>query len=382
MQFVRERARRRPWEACTALDKRKGGYSYPEGRPLRLARSLLAPAFAFTTAAAITAHAGPMPRLVVDRAPEAADCPDASALAAAVARHTQRPALDPNGEDAGASIYEVKILHSAEGYAATLKVGDLTRQLSDPGTTCAELADALALTLAILLDSDPATSPAAPAEPSPPPPSPPAPAVVLPKPPPPLPAPPPPPAPRPNAPPARAGWNLDLDVGAAETVGFLEPLAPAITGDIALRLRSGSIGAGVLVMPAITVDAPPGEVRIWLVAGTARACVPALGWRERALLSLCAQPMIGAIHGEGRGYDPDREGTRPWMAVAGTGLVDGPLLGRLGWFVRFTLAVPVLMQQFTVDQTTSRAPGMTTIPVFTPSPAGGLLGVGLRWSIP
>jgi hypothetical protein len=118
----------------------------------------------------------PLPRLVVARAPAASDCPDAAALAAEVARRMGRPALDPIGIE-GMPGLDVRFERQGDAYAAVVVVRGRERRLADPGPGCAGLADALALTLAILLDRDappplPPPPPLRPLPPSVPPPAP------------------------------------------------------------------------------------------------------------------------------------------------------------------------------------------------------------------
>lgn len=334
-------------------------------------RSRVIGALSLATAAALAAaraDAAPLPRLVVHRAPAAADCPDAPTLAAAVERLMQRPALDAASEDRLASVYEVQILRAEDGYTSIIQAGGRTRQISDAGETCAELSEALALTLAILLDSD-APRPLPPVMPSPAPP-----VALAPI----LPQPARPPA-RPPAPPRRR-WDVSIEVGAAQTLGVLTPASWALEGEVSLRLRAGSIGLGALWLPARTIDAAPGTVDVWLAAATARACAAVVGELEGPRLSLCAQPMIGAIHGEGTGYTPDRAGSSVWAALGATGLAEGPLAGPLGWSARAALIVPLTLQEFTVDVREGSA--VRQITAFDPSPVGLLLGVGIRAAIP
>jgi hypothetical protein len=335
------------------------------GRPAAPALALIAAALCLGPAR--IAAAAPLARLVVHRAPAAADCFDAATLAGAVERMMQRPALDPASEDRFAPVYELQIFHSEEGYAAILQSGGLTRQLSDPGPTCAVLSEALALTLAILLESE------APLRPAPPPPP-----LVVWSPPPPPPAPPP-PAPPPMPPPSKR-WDVSIDAGVLQSIGVLTPLSWGFIGEVSLRLRAGSFGAGALWIPTRTLDVAPGTVELWLAAGTVRACGAVLGRLEGSHLSICAQPILGAIHGEGHGYAPDRQGTAPWFALGGGVLAEGSLSGPLGWSIRATVVVPLLSEKFTVDQRAGAA--VTAIPAFEPAPVGILLGAGLRVAIP
>lgn len=316
---------------------------------------------------AARADAAPLPHLVVHRAPAAADCPDAPALAAAVERLMRRPALDAVGEDRLAGIYEVQILRTEEGYTSIIQAGGRARQISDAGATCAELSEALALTLAILLDSDaPRPPPAPPVTP----PSAVTPPPVL-----------PPPAPPPLPPaPLRRRWDVSIEVGAAQTLGVLTPLSWALDGEVSLRLRGGSIGLGALWIPPRTSDVAPGTVDVWLAAATVRGCAALLGDLGGARLSLCAQPMLGAIHGEGHGYSPDRAKTSAWAALGATALAEGGLAGPLGWSARAALVVPLTLQAFTVDVREGSV--VREVSAFDPSPLGLLLGAGLRATIP
>jgi FHA domain-containing protein len=81
-------------------------------------------------------------------------------------------------------------------------------------------------------------------------------------------APPPPPSPPPPAAPPPASrppdWDVSLDVGAAQTFGFLLPLSWALDAEASLRLRRASFGVGALWLPTRTREAPPGVVDLWL----------------------------------------------------------------------------------------------------------------------
>lgn len=124
--------------------------------------------------------AGPLrlPRLSVHRTADSLDCPDAWTLAGLVARHMKRPALEPLDEARAPlpphargggpqSSLDVQIYRSEEGYTAVVQTEVAAtspqaprgsrlkaRQLSDRGATCAGLAAALSITMAILLDTE------------------------------------------------------------------------------------------------------------------------------------------------------------------------------------------------------------------------------------
>ncbi|WP_437630080.1 hypothetical protein [Sorangium sp. So ce854] len=383
--------------------------------------------------------APPRPRLAVHRAPSAADCPDATPLAAAVERLMKQQVLDPVSSPAGADgapagadgapapatpppatpapatpapatpapatpapatpapatpapatpapaaagvvpEYEVHFVRTESTYTAVLQAGGRTRLLSsEPGATCGELVEALALTIAILLDSEPVPAPVAPA----PPPVAPAPPPVAPAP---SPAPPPrrpaPPPPPPRAPPS---WDVSAELGAAGTVGLLDPLRAAAMADVSLRRRAWSAGLGAVWLPSQDIDVGPGVASIGLVAATARGCATIAGALDGLRLSACAASVLGAVHGAGRGLTPSREESAPWFAVGGSALAEGPLFGSraLGWSARATVLVPVARARFTVDRRAGSDTGapVTTDAVLDPSPVGLLVGLGARVSI-
>lgn len=123
----------------------------------------------------------PAASLEVTRSADAADCPDASALAALVARERGLDSLVTTA-GAGATLgLEVAFARSSSGYVATVRsTGDRTgtRTIADQGPSCSALAVAVVVTLTVMLDESapaaaPPTTPAAvaPIEPPEPPPA-------------------------------------------------------------------------------------------------------------------------------------------------------------------------------------------------------------------
>lgn len=291
----------------------------------------------------------------------------------------KRPALDPSPDQASAGAapkpavdpsIEVNVVRGEGGYTAEVQAGGRLRQIADAGPTCAGLAEGLAITLAILLDSD--EEPARVASPAPS------------QPPPPASAPPPVarPAPPPSAPPLdvpAAETELAVHAGVGETVGLIGPLNVAILGEVTLRvLRSITIGAGALGVPTRTIDFPPGSVDVYLAAASLRACVDALsssespGSRGGVRASLCALGFGGGLHGDGSAYPINREQLRPWFALGVGGHVEGPIWGRLGFSARMNLLIPLTKESFQVD-----GYGVA----FEPARVGVLAAVGPRLSI-
>lgn len=322
------------------------------------------------------AWAAPLPRIVVVRPPEAEDCPDAPALALAVEGQMHRPALDATSTDTAIPAYEVTVSRGKDGYAATIRSGDSIRELSDPGSTCAELADALALTLTILLDSDAAAEapPSAPAEPKE------------------VPAKPIPAAPKRMSNPQailrilpRRAWHLGADVAVGETVGFLSPLSFAVDGGISFRYQRFSMGAGVFAIPYATIEdtTNQGFARAYLVTGRIEACARVVGNPMAIQASICGQTLVGAMGAAGSNYVENRQGSLLWVGLGPMVLLRGPLSPAWGWSVRLSVIAPVTYNRFV----STRIEGVgseareTTFTLFEPAPVAGFLGVGLHFTI-
>jgi hypothetical protein len=338
--------------------------------PLPLVGALAALAFTSPTRAA------GLPSLVVHRTEDAADCPDARALATLVAEQMKRPALAPAGDvslgpDRG---LDVQIYRSDQGFTAVVQAGGKTRQLSDKGPSCGGLTAALAVSIAVMLDTEPL-----PPEPEPPP-SP----APLPEPPPtdlsaPVPSPPASastptsaPAPVDDRIPEVHRFHVSLAVSPVITDGVLRPGAAGVTSELEVRFGRFSVSGGVLALPGQTITFAPGEVTLSLTSGFLRGCGALVGDGDSLRLSLCVEPSAGAIRGVGQGYRIDRTLSVPWAAAGASAAFQQRIVGPLSWGARAGLVIPLLKQSFVVDNVGT---------AFTPAPAGGALDVGLRVSI-
>ncbi len=323
-------------------------------------------------------HASGRPLLVVHRTEDTSDCPDARALAALVADQMKRPALDaafdmPPGGDHG---LDVQIYRSDQGFTAVIQAGGKTRQLSDKGTTCGGLAGALAVSIAVLLDTEPlppAPEPAAPVEP-PGPPGPPvfpaaplAPASFQSLPPEPLGL----PAHEGDADPLPSRYRLSVAAAPALTVGLLQGFAGGVTGEVELRIGRFTVAAGVLALPGQSFSYSGGQVNLDLTAGMIRACAILAG-DEPLRFVLCLDPMAGTMRGGGQGFSVDQSATLPWVSVATSALFQQKIWGRLSWGARSELVVPLLKDSLMVNNVGT---------AFTAAPVGGVWDVELRVSI-
>jgi hypothetical protein len=246
--------------------------------------------------------------MAVERRPGAEGCPDADTLTTRVERIRGRPT------DSLKVGYRVTFAKSDEAFSAIIRSnqeGAGERTLEDHGTTCAALAQATAVTLALLLDSDVETNEAPEPTPSA------APSVA------PSAAKPPaaaPPAPtsetRPilRAPVERAPVYSTLAVGGATTSGVVKTIAVALSAEAGISVARWHMGLGVLAGLPEDIALGPGVVRETLLSGTARICYAPVR-SGRASFDLCSGGYLGAITAEGETYTTNARQMKSWLAV-------------------------------------------------------------------
>jgi hypothetical protein len=257
-------------------------------------------------------YGSPSARLVYARAPEAASCPDESALRSAVAA---RLGYDPFFPWAKQTVV-FQVWRENRQYRARLQlVGETglahgTRTLASDQSTCAELFDAAALAISIAMDSLPKDEPPAPVPPnctpdaqhtcapeSAPPPEP-------------APAPESAPTPTPESAPAAALGSVPAPVGSLGLIVGLDALGVvgvepglAVGGAAFVGVRGRTASASL----EVRADAPasaaskvgPGRVRAWSLQA---AFVPCARYRDA---SLCAVGVVGLLDGQSTGVtDP------------------------------------------------------------------------------
>lgn len=354
-------------------------------RPIAL--SLLAATALGATTIAIDANAQQPPSspraelvgLAVHRTDDSLECPDAPRLAAMVEAQMRRPALDPALRPAA---LDVQIYRSEAGFTAVLVAGDKTRHLSNKGAACAGLAEALAVTLAILLDSGiPLAQPPAPAPSSPlptPPPQPPPPVATLPP-----QGPPPPSAPVDQAPayqpldevpaPPRP-WSLSLGFGAIETVGIALPFTGGYAADFEVRAsRDLAFDVGAMYLVPRSLAFQQGQVEVSLATSYLRVCGTLLGSPARLAMGACVEPLVGVITGAGTGYQPDASVTRAWIAAGALAWAGGRVTGPFGWVAHVGVYVPFTREGFFVGDQSNVA--------FSPAPVGASADASLRFTL-
>ncbi len=244
------------------------------------------------------------------------DCPDAAALAEDVRRRIGRDGLVEESSRQITVRFDAVRRARRTARLVLREVGerDAVRTISQPGPGCAELADAVALAVALIIDPDAALRPPA----SAPPPPLATPTLVCPVaecptcavcPPPPPPAPPL-PAPRPlPAPPAPTIW---LRVTGGSSLG-LDPSPSVSVGlslDVGLSRRWG-LQVGALLVPTHPTD--DGIVGVGRTFARAGACHD---WAPGPVrLGLCAGAMGGAVHLSALSLQPVEPGDRFWAGL-------------------------------------------------------------------
>jgi len=215
------------------------------------------------------------------------------------------------------------------------------------GPGCEDLAEALAVSLALILDGtmapslEPIDTPAPPAddpaEPPPPPPRekreppPPAPVVA------------PVPAPVANRPP-RHVW---FATGGALTVGLPGDLSGAVTVRLGAEYGRLSLVGGAFGAPTQSFESGPGSVDVRLLGATLHACGRFAGDADGLRADACAGGGGGELHGWGH-YHEAGEASRPWYALGGAFAVRGPIVGPLGWALTGSLLAPLAKERFSV----------------------------------
>jgi hypothetical protein len=280
--------------------------------------------------ARVSAEAG---ALEVTRGEAAAACPEAPALLERLARI--------RGTELPGGPYRVDFTREGEETTARIQLGAegrTVRELRARGESCDALAQATAVALALLLDSQAALSqvPAAPLEP-------------------------PPAAPLPRVEehrlPAPDARRVTVALGGGVLVGALRPVMPAV--EAAAELRAGRLGArlGALAGLPGRVALGPGEVRSWSVGGSARACFAV---RDAALRTeLCTGAIAGAAGAQADGYRRDERRVRPWVAIP-VELGVARLAGRFGVELGAAALVPILRDDFAVE---GLGPAYRSLPV-------------------
>jgi hypothetical protein len=294
---------------------------------MAIARALLAAASVgvFDAAAHAASGAPPTAEFSVQRAPGAEDCPDATALGRRVEQITgtsfaARAATEPP--------LAVEVSFSREGgrYRAALRTRGAKegeRLLEDEGPTCASLAEAVGVTLALLLDRMPRHDLAV-ARPAPPPPQP--------------------PATVPGG--AFMGW---LGVSAGPVFGETPGVSLGFGFTLGIEREHWSMELAGTETLSRSVSFASGTVRVGLTSGSLQLCrmIDLAGQSLRA--GACAGAAAGQYRADGDGYPMTASVQVPWIAAGGGLRVGGFWNQRLLWGVSGLLLIPARRQTFSVE---------------------------------
>ena len=267
--------------------------------------------------------------LSVTREAGAESCPDTAALA----EHVER--LRGHQATSEPSTYRVSFSYRGGVFRADIRVGQSSgvRVLRDRRATCASLEQATALTLALLLDSDARDLPPEKEEPEPLPPlEPPA------------------PQPPPRAPHATRDnmANLSLSLGGAGLFGVVQPVAPAVLGDLGIGVNRFRTSIGVLWMPEQTVDFGPGQLHETLLSGVARMCLAAARTNQ-VRLDLCSGIYAGLLKVHAANYTRNDSVDKAWLAVP-LELAVSTTSSPLGVQVSASALLPLRRNDFSIDK--------------------------------
>lgn len=226
--------------------------------------------------------------LVVERGEGAEECPDAEALAARIAAIRSRT-------DLGSASYRVRFSHEKEPFVVTITAepSGHARTLASDDATCEPVANAVALTLALLFDAEPA---------APPPPTP-VPPV----------SPPPPQRAVPTAPTPSQRLAGTITVAGANLVGVTGPAAFGVAAEAGLVVSRFRAGLGMLWTADVASSLGPGEIREGLVGGTARLCFAPT--TEAFRTDLCSGLLVGRASATAHGFTRNETRHSPWVAV-------------------------------------------------------------------
>ncbi|MFT3928503.1 MAG: hypothetical protein QM778_38595 [Myxococcales bacterium] len=295
---------------------------------------------------AVEAQSGP----VVLRGPGAEGCPEGEQLGARIA------AIRHEAEAPASAAYEVSFSHSGSEYAAAVRrIDDPSgvRTLTTQGESCAALAEATAMTILLLLDSEPQPE----RSPSPPnlsPPSPTPPVTTTREVAPPVPA----GSEGPTAP-HEAGLRGTLAIGGGVLVGALRPAMPTFETELGLLWRALRAGLGVLWTVPANVEFGPGTLHEASFAGTARVSCAALT-RGPLRLELGSGLIAGVADVQARGYTRNQHEREPWLALP-LGLSFGYWQRHVGVELVGSALLPLIRHDFSIQ---GLGPAYRSLPVW------------------
>jgi hypothetical protein len=295
--------------------------------------------------------------LVVERTQEASACEDAGELAKRIDRIAGRSAIVEGTRPTPLSLL-VQFDRSGGKFKAHLVVEGTShgeRDFDDDGSDCTALQEALAVSVALLLD-----------EPPRPPPAPPPPPVV------------PPAAPPPTTHSEAPIPRTTIDVVALESAGVLGKATFGLSAGFGTRItRYLTVGGEAFGFLDDDEHFGVGALRLDLVATRAPACA-SFQVPDRSIGgALCGYPALGAMIASGEGFLENRTQALPWFALGASAVGAGPIIGPLAFVGRVDLIVPLARPAFRIESLGGAELGLHGVAYETP-PVGVAAGVGIR----
>jgi len=268
--------------------------------------------------------------LTVERGPSADDCPNAATLSARLANIRGREPVSAQ------AAYSVAFERDGDEFVAVIRGGpngENSRSLRAHGSNCRALAQATAVTLALLLDADTPREAEPKPEPKPEPKAEPKPLVE----------------PAQALPPRASAVRIDstLSLGASALFGVLRPIAPAFSAETGVQIGRWRMGLGVLWNPPQELSLGPGTLTESLLSGTARTCF-ALARSGPLRFDGCSGLFAGTIRAQARGFTRNDRRSRPWLAVP-VELSLANLSGNVGWELSAAALGSLAREDFAID---------------------------------
>jgi hypothetical protein len=278
-------------------------------------------------------------------------CPNAPAFLGAIRARTERPRLAGPGEEA--VTFAVTISGEAAGpVIGRLEIREIEgsrQQRTVEGPSCAEVAKALALIVALYLDPDAATGPEPERVPEP--------------------GPAPPSAPRKQSSPPLPPTESAIRVGGGGALGALGGVGPSIAPFLTAFVEATYRGPGPLSwlrpsarlgieLATTAAEVGPGSERYFLAAGVARLCPVRVPLPERFRVAPCGGMMMGVHRGTSDGVPNGRAQDRAWLTPATTLVVGFDVSHDVAFELEGGALFPLVPTRFFLgpDLTLFRAP--------------------------
>ena len=241
----------------------------------------------------------------------AAGCPESRELHATVEHIVQRPLLPSSPSDtvfATVSFRRVGTGFEAQVHLMGAKQGE--RWLTDTGEDCAPLAQAVAVTLALLVDSRP--------------------------------------------PPDSTAADLRtlrsrgaLSIGLGPTLGLQPSAGLAFDAALEVRWPRWSVHAGGVYLQTRDAELGPGLVSVRLTWADVLLC-RLLSGGPSLQLDACAAGAAGWLSGQGEGYPDSSKAGFFWSSLGAAMRLGGPLGERWVWAITTEGVVPMRQHSFSV----------------------------------